>query len=97
MSKIKISNMTDRDKQIRDKQIRKAAKSYFDKIYDAEKNCRDYKGSAYDEGFLDVLDPAVETAFIDGAMCADDHAEEVLRRQVTQIVKEYLLIKPSRK
>lgn len=61
-------------KQIeRGKEIEKAAKSYFDKIYDAEKNCRDYKGSAYDEGFLDGLDPAVETAFIAGAVFSDEN------------------------
>lgn len=67
--------MTDRDKQIRDKQIRKAAKSYFDKIYDYENNRRDYRGSAYDEGYLDALDQVVETAFIAGAMWADEHPD----------------------
>lgn len=67
--------MTDRDKQIRDKQIRKAAEFYSDGRYDAEKNHRDYKGSAYDEGYLDALDQVVETAFIAGAMWADEHPD----------------------
>ena len=67
--------MTDRDKQIRDKQIRKAAEFYSDGRYDAEKNHRDYKGSAYDEGYLDALDRVVETAFIAGAMWADEHPD----------------------
>ena len=74
----------------RDKQIRNEAELYFNKIYNAEKNCRDYKGSAYDEGFLDGLDPAVEKAFIDGAMWADEHPESVLGRQVLQSTKEYI-------
>lgn len=67
--------MTDRDKQIRDKQIRKAAEFYSDGRYDAEKNHRDYKGSAYDEGYLDALDQVAETAFIAGAMWADEHPD----------------------
>lgn len=67
--------MTAKYKQIRDKQIRKAAKSYFDKIYDYENNRRDYRGSAYDEGYLDALDQVVETAFIAGAMWADEHPD----------------------
>ena len=74
----------------RDKQIRNEAELYFNKIYNAEKNCRDYKGSAYDEGFLDGLDPAVEKAFIDGAMSAAEHPEAVLGRQVLQSSKEYI-------
>ena len=57
----------------RDRKIKAAAELYFNKIYDAEKNCRDYKGSAYDEGFLDALDQAVETAFIAGAVFSDEN------------------------
>ena len=63
-------------KQIeRQKEIEKAAQSFSDKIYDIENNRRDYKGSAYDEGFLDALDQAVETAFIAGAKFADEHPD----------------------
>lgn len=53
------------------KQIRQEAEFYSDGRYDAEKNHRDYKGSAYDEGYLDALDQAVEPAFIAGAKFAD--------------------------
>lgn len=60
-------------KQIeRQKEIEKAAQSFSDEIYDIENNRRDYRGSAYDEGFLDALDQAVETAFIAGAVFSDE-------------------------
>lgn len=57
----------------REKEIEKAAQSFSDKIYDIENNRRDYRGSAYDEGFLDALDQAVETAFIAGAVFSDEN------------------------
>lgn len=57
----------------REKEIEEAAKSFSDKIYDFENNRRDYRGSAYDEGFLDALDQAVETAFIAGAVFSDEN------------------------
>lgn len=57
----------------REKEIEETAKWFFDKIYDYENNRRDYRGSAYDEGFLDALDQAVETAFIAGAVFSDDN------------------------
>ena len=53
----------------RDKQIRNEAELYFNKIYNAEKNCRAYQGSAYAEGFLAGLDPAAEAASIGLATC----------------------------
>ena len=62
----------------REKVIEEAAQSFFDKIYDYENNRRDYRGSAYDEGFLDALDEAVETAFIAGAKFADDFPRQGL-------------------
>lgn len=62
----------------REKVIEEAAQSFFDKIYDYENNRRDYRGSAYDEGFLDALDEAVETAFIAGAKFADDFRRQGL-------------------
>lgn len=62
----------------REKVIEEAAQSFFDKIYDIENNRRDYRGSAYDEGFLDALDQAVETAFIAGAKFADKCPREGL-------------------
>lgn len=62
----------------REKVIEEAAQSFFDKIYDIENNRRDYRGSAYDEGFLDALDEAVETAFIAGAKFADDFPRQGL-------------------
>jgi uncharacterized protein (UPF0305 family) len=62
----------------REKVIEEAAQSFFDKIYDYENNRRDYKGSAYDEGYLDALDQAVETAFIAGAKFADDFPRQGL-------------------
>ena len=62
----------------REKVIEEAAQSFFDKIYDYENNRRDYRGSAYDEGFLDALDEAVETAFIAGAKFADDFTRQGL-------------------
>lgn len=62
----------------REKVIEEAAQSFFDKIYDIENNRRDYRGSAYDEGFLDALDQAVETAFIAGAKFADDFPRQGL-------------------
>lgn len=66
-------------KQIeRQKEIEKAAQSFSDEIYDIENNRRDYRGSAYDEGFLDALDQAVETAFIAGAKFADDFPRQGL-------------------
>lgn len=67
--------MTAKYKQIRDKQIQQEAELFFDKIYDYENKRRDYRGSAYDEGFLDALDRVVETAFIAGAMWADKHPD----------------------
>lgn len=64
--------MNTKDKQQeREKQIAAAAKSFSDKVYDYENNRRDYKGSAYDKGFLDAYDQAVEAAFIAGAVFSD--------------------------
>lgn len=61
-------------KQIeRGKEIRKAAKSYYYKIYVYEDNRRDYFGSAYDEGFIDAIFQTVETAFIAGAVFSDEN------------------------
>lgn len=66
---------TKQEQRERLKQIRQEAEFYSDGRYDAEKNHRDYKGSAYDEGYLDALDQAVEPAFIAGAMWADEHPD----------------------
>lgn len=63
---------TKQEQRERLKQIRQEAEFYSDGRYDAEKNHRDYKGSPYDEGFLDALDQAVEPAFIAGAKFADN-------------------------
>lgn len=63
--------ITKQEQRNREKVIEEAAQSFFDKIYDYENNRRDYKGSAYDEGFLDALDQAVEAAFIAGAVFSD--------------------------
>lgn len=85
--------MTAKYKQIRDKQIRKEANSYYYKIYAYEDNRRDYFGSAYDEGFIDAICQTVETAFIAGAMWADEHPDE----KFIQMLTKCLIIKPSRK
>lgn len=64
--------ITKDEQRERVKEIKEAAQSFSDKIYDIENNRRDYRGSAYDEGFLDALDQAVETAFIAGAVFSDE-------------------------
>lgn len=71
---------TKQEQRERLKQIRQEAEFYSDGRYDAEKNHRDYKGSAYDEGYLDALDQAVEPAFIAGAKFADNFPMKNLSR-----------------